>query len=93
MNIKEFKMAVAGRIFSATFVKLNGDIRPIRARLGVKKALKGGELSYDAEAANNLIVWDLDKRGYRTISFDRLLEIKFDGKSYSDEEFEELKNA
>lgn len=77
MHVDEFRQVVGNKIFSALFVKKNGEIRKIVARLGVKKYLKGGELTYDASSHNNLIVFDLEKKEYRTIKFDNLLEIKY----------------
>jgi hypothetical protein len=77
MHVDEFRTIVDGKFFTARFVKKNGEIRTIRARLGVKKGLKGGELSYNPSERNNLIVWDLEKQAYRTIKFDNLLEIRY----------------
>lgn len=77
MHVDEFRQVVGGKIFSAKFLKKNGEIRTIKARLGVKKALKGGELTYNPSEHNNLIVFDLEKQAYRTIKFDNLLEIKY----------------
>jgi hypothetical protein len=74
-----FRALIGGRIFTAEFTKKDGTVRKIRARLGVKKGLKGGELKYDPADFNNLIVWDLDKKDYRTIKFDNLRNIKYDG--------------
>lgn len=83
MHVDEFRQIVGGKIFSALFVKKNGELRKIRARLGVTSHLKGGELTYDPSAVNNLIVFDLDKNDYRTIKFDNLLEIKYLGREWS----------
>lgn len=77
MHVDQFREVVGGKIFSATFVKKDGTVRKIRARLGVTKALKGGELTYNPSEHNNLIVFDLEKQAYRTIKFDMLLEIKY----------------
>jgi WYL_2, Sm-like SH3 beta-barrel fold len=82
MTLDEFRTAVAGKIFSATFTKKNGETRHMVARLGVKMHLKGGELKYDAEALNYLIVFDMQKKAYRTINFNTLSNIKFGGKIY-----------
>lgn len=83
MHVDEFREIVGGKIFSAKFVKQNGEIRVIKARLGVKSHLKGGELAYDASSHNNLIVFDLEKSAYRTIKFDNLLEIKYCKKEWN----------
>lgn len=80
MNIKTLKTELKGRIFSATFIKKDGTIRKINCRLGVVKALKGGELRYNAEAANNLVVYDLQAKDYRTIPLDKLLTLRYNGK-------------
>lgn len=86
MSVTEFKKSVGGRIFSAEFTKKDGTVRKIRARLGVRKFLKGGELTYNPEERNNLIVFDLEKSAYRTIKFDNLRNIKYNG---TEETFEE----
>jgi len=83
---EEFRQVVKDKIFSAEFEKKDGTIRKITARLGVKKALKGGELKYNPADYNNLIVFDLKKKEYRTISFDKLRNIKYNGLT---EEFEQ----
>ena len=80
MNIKTLKTELKGRIFSATFIKKDGSIRKINCRLGVVKALKGGELKYNAEAANNLVVYDLQAKSYRTIPLDKLLTLRYNKK-------------
>lgn len=79
LTLEEFRAKAGNKIFSAEFEKLDGTIRKMTARLGVKKHLKGGELSYDAAARNNLIVFDMVKQAYRTIAFDRLRAIKIAG--------------
>jgi hypothetical protein len=83
MHVDEFRAIIGGKIFSAVFVKKNGEVRRMIARLGVKSHLKGGELTYNPSERNNLIVFDLEKREYRTIKFDNLLEIKYCKKEWS----------
>lgn len=83
MHVDEFRSIVGGKIFSAVFIKQNGEVRKMVARLGVKSALKGGELTYNPSERNNLVVFDLEKRAYRTIKFDNLLQIKYCQKEWS----------
>lgn len=78
-HVDEFKAMVGSRIFSAEFVKKNGELRKIVCRLGVTKALKGGELTYNPSEKNYLVVYDLQKKSYRTINFNTLTNIKFMG--------------
>jgi len=80
MNIQEFRKEVKGKFFKACFFKKDGTIREMVARLGVKKALKGGKLKYDAESSKYLIVYDMKKREYRTINLDALIYIKYNKK-------------
>jgi len=73
-------------IFSARFIKRDGTERTMRCRLGVRKHLKGGTLSYDPAAVNNLIVFDMERGAYRTIPFDRILELRVSGETFNFEE-------
>ena len=69
-------------MFSVVFLKKNGELRPMNCMLGVKKHLKGGKLSYNPGERNNLIVYDLQKDGYRTINLDTLISINMKGEEY-----------
>ncbi len=73
---------VGNRIFSAEFVKKDGTLRKIVARLDVKKHLKGGELKYSPEKLNYLVVFDLKEQDYRTININQLKSITVDGIRY-----------
>ena len=79
-NIKLIKKLIGNKIFSAKFVKKNGEIRDMHCRLGVTKHLKGGEKSYDSDKLNHLTVFDLSKKSYRTINLNTLISLKVDGK-------------
>jgi hypothetical protein len=82
MNIQEFKSEVKGNFFRACFIKKDGSVRELTARFGVKKHLKGGELGYDAEALNYIIVFDVDKQAYRTINMNKLIFLRYNGKEF-----------
>ena len=72
-----------GNIFSAVFIKKNGERREMVCRLGVKKHLKGGQLAYDAKSRNLLPVFDMQKEGYRMINVNTLVQLKINGKTYN----------
>lgn len=76
---EEFRSINGNKIFTVVFTKKDGTERKMRAMLGVKVHLKGGELTYDATEKNYLIVWDLDKKSYRTVNFNTLKSIKYLG--------------
>jgi len=67
-SINEIKKEIGNKFFSVEFVKKNGELRKMHARLGVKKYLKGGFKKYDAESLNYLTVYDLSKKAYRTVN-------------------------
>ena len=71
-----------GKIFSVSFTKKNGEPREMTARLGVKKHLTGKGRVYNPSDYNILCAFDTHKKGYRTIPFERLLEVRFRGKKY-----------
>lgn len=75
------RRAVGGRIFGATFRKADGTIRTGAFRLGVRRNLTGAGLAYDAEARGNLIVWDMNRHGYRTIPLRRVIRLRIDGRT------------
>lgn len=81
MNVTEFKEMVAdGKIFTVEFIKKDGTLRKMNARLGVKKHLKGGTLAFDPSERNLLPVFDMQKEGYRMINASTILNIKIGGK-------------
>lgn len=73
--------ALQDKIFSATFEKADGTLRVGRFRLRVKKGVKGVGQKYDPPSRANLIVYDVDKRAFRTIKLTRLREICFRGRT------------
>ena len=64
---------VQGKFFTAKFVKKDGEFRVMNCRLGVKKHLKGGFDHNDR--TKYLTVYDVQKKGYRNIPVQRLIEI------------------
>ena len=73
-----------GKIFQATFVKKNGEVRDIHCRTNVKKHVKGtGKPSFALKDDNPYqLVYDLQKKGYRVINCDTLQRIKFQNNIY-----------
>lgn len=77
-TVEDFKKFVGndGKLFSVTFRKLDGSERKMVANLNVRKYLKGGKLLYNPASRNNIIVFSMKDRAYRTINIDRLLRVK-----------------
>lgn len=82
-SIELLKKMIGNSIVTIKFLKKNGEERILNGRFGVRKHLKGVGLSYNPEDNDNLIIYDLKNKGYRTININRILEIKSDGKVIS----------
>ena len=80
-TVEQFRNFVGnnGRLFSVTFIKKDGSERKMIARLGVKSYLTGGGARYNAEDRNNIVVFSMNDKGYRTINIDALLKVKANG--------------
>lgn len=75
--IKETK----GKIFSCSFIKKDGTIRNMVARLGVRKDLKGGRSN--SSSKNSLVtVFDMLNGGYRSINLETIITLKVKGTHY-----------
>lgn len=88
LKSKQIRQLVGNEIFTITFTKKNGEERVMNCRLGVTKHLKGGELKHNPDDYNHLIVFDMQKKGYRTVSLDTVTIIKFGGKQLTFEQGE-----
>ena len=81
---KFYEMAKDGRVFGVSFVKrTTGELRTMTARLGVKKFLRGGKLSYSPADKQLLTVFDMAAKGYRAIPLDGVTKITLSGKPYT----------
>lgn len=70
-NPREAIMATAGQIFSIDFIKKDGSLRTMRARLGVKKSVTGKGYGY-TPADNLITVYDMENQGFRFINTDTI---------------------
>ena len=81
MTKKEIKSLVGSKFFTVDFIKKDGSLRVMNARLGVTKALKGGEKTYNDNDFNYLTVFDVKSKGYRTINLDTIQRLKVNGET------------
>ena len=63
-------------IFSIEFIKKDGTVRNMVARLNVKKGVNGKGLSYDPIAKGLLPVWDLQKNAFRMINLKTVTKLQ-----------------
>ena len=86
LQVSKFKTlaiieATRGKVFSCSFVKKDGSIRKMVARLGVHKNLKGGRSA--AGIHNNYItVYDMVKGAYRMINLETIITLRANRQSY-----------
>jgi hypothetical protein len=72
-----------GRIFSVEFIKrTTGEKRLMVCRLGVKSHLKGGTKKFDDKEKNLLTVFDVQKKGYRSIPLENIISVKIHGEKF-----------
>jgi len=64
-----------GLIFSVTFTKVDGTLREMVCRMGVKSRLAGGKKSFNDEEKNILTVFDMENEGYRSIKIENIVKI------------------
>jgi len=66
-------------IFSIEFIKKDGTVRNMVARLNVKKGVNGKGLSYDPIAKGLLPVWDMQKNAFRMIQLKTVTKLQIKG--------------
>lgn len=91
-NIDRLQASVAirqtrGKIFTALFVKTNGEVRKMNCRTGVKKDVVGskrGRTVTDKREMKGLIaIYDVQKgKGWRTINLYTLLQLRIGKKVF-----------
>jgi hypothetical protein len=79
---KQYIYKTNGKIFSAVFVKKDGEIRKMVCRQGVYKYVKGVGLKFKPEERNLIGVFDMHKKAYRFINVKTLKQIKVKGIQY-----------
>ena len=73
-----------GKMFSVEFVKrTTGEHRKMVARLGVKKHLAGGDAAYSFTERGLVSVYDVQKKGYRTIPTESISTLTIGGSTYT----------
>ena len=82
-EIKEMIKGTKGKFFSVTFVKKDGSVRSMTARLGVKKGIKGVGLKFDPAERDLMVVWATDRKSYRMVNLRTISSLKINGNTHS----------
>lgn len=80
---KQYIDKSSGKIFSAVFIKKNGEKRKMNCRTGVHKFVKGIGLKFNPKEKSLIGVFDMQKHGYRFINLVTLERLKINGYEYS----------
>ena len=78
----EMILKSGGKIFSAKFVKKNGEVRKITCRLHVSKHVKGVGRSFEPSDYDLVGVFDLQADGPRMINLKTIVELTMEGVRY-----------
>lgn len=69
-----------GKIMTVTFVKQDGTVRELNGRIKVTKHLKNtGENTKTVDRSKYIVMYDLKKKGYRSVNRETILSVKIDG--------------
>lgn len=80
MNTREFLASSKGKFFRVDFVKrTNGEHRRMVARTGVHKGVTGQGMGFNPREKDLMVVYDVEKRGYRCIPLDSVIAAKVNG--------------
>ena len=71
-----------GKVFSARFIKKNGEIRDIVCRLETQTGVKGTGESPDKLDNPYVSVYDMQQQGYRLINLQTIRTIKAEKEEY-----------
>ena len=85
---KLIRTLVGKRFFGVKFVKrTDNSVRTMLCKLGVvnwggNKQITGSGLKFDPEAKRLLPVFDVNKKAYRMVNLETIMELRFGGKIY-----------
>jgi hypothetical protein len=74
--MKDQILAKGNRMFYVTFIKKDGSLRRMVARLGVRKGVKGVGMSFSPSDRGLMVVFDMHKREFRMINLNTIVELK-----------------
>ena len=80
---KKYIYNTNGKIFSAIFIKKDGEKRRIVCRRGVSKYVTGKGLGFNPATRSLIGVFDMHKKAYRFINTNTLEQITVQGKTYT----------
>lgn len=74
-RLESFLHSTHGRFITVTFVKVDGSVRVLTGRFGVRRGLKGGVNKATTHDKPYITIWDARKSAYRSINLLTVLTI------------------
>jgi hypothetical protein len=71
-----------GKFFTVKFVKKDGSVRVMNARVNTKKGVNGSGMSYDPAPKALKPIYDVKKGAWRMINLNTIFEVKCNGNIY-----------
>jgi hypothetical protein len=82
-EIRPFIEGLRGKFFTIEFIKRsNGELRVMNCTSNYQSKLAGGDAAYNFGEKQLVPVWDLQKKGFRSIPLDSVLRIRFAQETY-----------
>ena len=76
-EVRSFLEGLKGKFFTVEFIKRStGELRVMNCTTNYQSKLAGGEAAYDFNAKQLIPVFDLQKKGFRSIPLDAVLVIR-----------------
>ena len=72
-----------GRKFTVSFIKRDGSLRVMPARLGMQRNLSGKGMSFNPATKQLMPVWSTKDQGYRMVNLATVTELKIGNKTYA----------
>ena len=73
----------SGKIFTAIFIKKNGDVRKMICRTSVSKGVTGKGMSYDPKSRGLVCVYDMQGQSFKMINIKTMSNINIGGIKYN----------
>ena len=75
-TITEMIKSTKGKFFSVTFVRKDGVLRKMTARIGVRKGVNGKGLAFNPRERDLMVVWDTRKKEFRMVNLKTISTMK-----------------
>lgn len=77
VNLDRFLVEQCGKFVGLTFTKVDGEVRHLNGRLGVRKHLKtGGPSTVAADSRPYVVLYDVKTEGYRAVNLATLSAVR-----------------